>query len=179
MTPDELARFHEGQREALADCYRDHLITVAQAVGRYLRGADRETVIHEVFYRLLSRRELREQFRGGSLGAWLAEVAKNHAIDYVRRFARETVVTPEEADRLAETSTASFAEESEARILLEAFCRDHLPEKWRRVFETRFLKALGQGETARALRMNRTTVAYQEHRIRRLLKRFLLGGKAR
>ena len=179
MTPDELARFHEGQRESLADCYRAHLRAVEQAVARYLRGADRETVIHEVFYRLLSRRELREQFRGGSLRAWLVEVAKNHAIDYVRRYSRETVVAPEEAERLADAPVASFTEESDARMLLEAFCRDHLPEKWRRVFEARFVKALGQGEAARALGMNRTTVAYQEHRIRRLLERFLLGGKAR
>jgi RNA polymerase sigma-70 factor, ECF subfamily len=179
MTPDELARFHEGHRQSMAECYLDHFATVDQAVGRYLQGADRETVIHEVFYRLLSRRELREQFQGGSLGAWLFEVAKNHAIDFLRRHQRETIVSPEEAVRLAEGPGRGFADEAEARLLLEVFQRDHLPPKWHRVFEARFLRGLGQAEAARALGLSRTTLAYQELRVRRLLEKFLLGSQGR
>src|SRR5262245_58568503 len=48
---DWLHQFHRGQRRALEECYRAHFADVSTAVGRVLSGADKETVIHEVFFR--------------------------------------------------------------------------------------------------------------------------------
>jgi RNA polymerase sigma-70 factor (ECF subfamily) len=59
--------------------------------------------------------------------------------------------------------------------VLERF-RDILPKKWQRVFQKRFVEGLEQQEAADALDMSRTTLAYQEYRIRRLLQRFVLRG---
>jgi len=50
-----LDRFHAGEREVLEDCYRNHFRVVETAVGQVLRGADKETVIHDVFLQLLAR----------------------------------------------------------------------------------------------------------------------------
>jgi len=70
--PEEwLAAFHAGERPVLEACYRDHLATVAQAVGRVLEGADQETVIHDVFLRLLTDARMRAGFRDGAFPAWL------------------------------------------------------------------------------------------------------------
>src|SRR5579871_1367051 len=91
--PAQLEAFHRGERQALADCYRDHFEGVERAIGSILSGADRETVIHEVFSRLISQEHLRQSFRGGSLGAWLATVARNAAIDYRRRLTRESTAS--------------------------------------------------------------------------------------
>lgn len=55
-----LARFHRGDGPILEGCYREHFASVVRAVGRYLPEADRETVVHEVFYRLISRPEVRQ-----------------------------------------------------------------------------------------------------------------------
>jgi RNA polymerase sigma-70 factor (ECF subfamily) len=65
---------------------------------------------------------------------------------------------------------------AEARLLVERFRRDHLPPDWQGVFDLRFLQQLPQREAATRLSLPRTTLAYRELRIRRLLRRFLLEG---
>lgn len=171
--PDDdawLARFHAGDRAALESCYREQFGAVERAVGSVLTGADRETAIHEVFLRIIARADLRRAFHGGSLAAWLATVARNHAIDYLRRHGRERPA----ADPPREPADPSFEERTQARLLVERFRRERLPARWAGVFEARFLRQLPQREAAAALGMRRTTLAYQELRIRALLRKFLL-----
>jgi len=153
-------------------CYREHFATVERAVGLILGDADRETVIHELFSQLLALAELRRSFEGGSLGAWLTTVARHRAIDFARRLGREVSVG--NADSTS-GSSESWADAVEARLLIERFRQDWLPPDWRGVFELRFLQALPQREAASRLSLHRTTLAYREIRIRRLLRRFLLG----
>src|SRR4051794_39492745 len=166
-----LAAFHAGDRATLERCYREHYATVAGAAGRLLQRVDAETVTHEVFHRLIANAEMRASFRGGDLGAWLARITTNKAIDHRRRYAREEELSPalpapapqtDDADRLS------------AQLVVERFRKEKLPAKWERVFKARFLDQLGQREAALALGMNRTTLMYQEHRIRALLRRFVL-----
>ena len=63
----------------------------------------------------------------------------------------------------------------EARLLVDRFRREVLPAKWARVFEARFVSGLDQRSAAAQVGISRTTLAYQEIQIRRLLRRFLLG----
>jgi RNA polymerase sigma-70 factor (ECF subfamily) len=175
--PDDAVRleaFHRGDRDAIERCYRDHFDTVEAAIGGILGGADRETVIHELFSRLLSQEQLRRSFEGGSLGAWLATVGRNQAIDYRRRFSRET----ELEDRSSKASTVRWQEAAHARLLLERFKRERLPAEWADVFDLCFVQQLSQREAARALGLRRTTLAYRELRIRSELKKFLLQGES-
>jgi RNA polymerase sigma-70 factor (ECF subfamily) len=169
-----LEAFHRGDRQVLHECYVDHFDTAEQAIGRILEGADKETVIHELFYRLISDGDLRAKFRGGSLRAWLGVVARNLAIDYARRRRRErpSELVPEAVRDSQPQTTIEAA--IEARQVVERFRETHLPAKFRRVFDARFVHQLDQSEAARALGMHRTTLLYQEHRIRKLLKSFLL-----
>ena len=51
--------------------------------------------------------------------------------------------------------------------------------EWAPVFESRFIKQLPQREAAKELGMPRTTLVYQEQKIRALLQRFLLGDERR
>lgn len=165
-----LADFRAGRRSTLEACYRQHFQSVEAAVGRILSGADKETVVHEVFYRVLADGDMRRSFRGGSLGAWLSTVARNRALDYHRRRSRDTPID----ERLhLEVEERSAADTIEARLIVEKFRRDHLPAKWVGVFETRFLRQLNQREAADELGISRTTLAYQEHRVRSLLRRFV------
>ncbi len=166
-----LQLFHRGDRATLEGCYRDHFAKVERAIGPILNAADRETVIHELFSRLIENQELRRSFQGGSIGAWLATVARNQAIDFRRRLGRESGTSVDGDETPA--SAADWEPATEARLLVERFCRDHLPPAWRGVFEVRFLKRLSQREAASELSLARTTLAYRELRIRRLLKRFL------
>jgi RNA polymerase sigma-70 factor (ECF subfamily) len=169
-----LADFHAGDRAVLEKCYRDHHATVVRTIGRMLAGADAETVTHEVFYRLLSNAKLRENFQGGRFDAWLTQVATNAARDFLRRYRREQAEIPETSP--AREGSHAAAEEMDAKVMVERFRRDCLPPDLAGVFDARFLRQLPQRQAASELGMPRTTLVYQEQRIRSLLREFVLGG---
>lgn len=170
-TPISLQEFHAGSPVALDRCYRDHFDDVHRAVGRVLGGVDQENVVHHVFYRLVADAHLRESFHGGNLAAWLSTVSRNAALDYRRQNVRSEARTAEAVDVEA---LASPAQTVDARLVLERFLRDALPEKWKPVFEARFLRELSQREAALELGIERTTLAYQEQQIRAALRAFVL-----
>jgi RNA polymerase sigma-70 factor (ECF subfamily) len=176
-----LEDFHAGRKTTLEECYRTHFARVRAAIGRLASGADAETIAHEVFYRLLSDVGVRASFQGGNLAAWLTRVATHAAIDHVRRQRREVPSSGEailsdepDARDLRHAEAARVDEKLEAKLLIDRFRREQLPEEWAPVFEARFLRQLPQRDAARELGMHRTTLAYREQRIRALLKRFLL-----
>lgn len=163
----------------MEECYLEHFSSVAQSVGQVLSGADKETIVHEVFLRLLSDENLRNGFQGGSFQAWLTTMARHRAIDYLRRHRREILVDPDFASMLAQGNVEVSERKTEARSVIERFRREQLPQKWSAVFDARFLQQLSQREAAARLGIRRTTLAYQEGRIRVLLRRFLLRREKR
>jgi RNA polymerase sigma-70 factor (ECF subfamily) len=165
--------FHTGKSATMAGVYREHFETVRAAVATILFGADCETVVHEVFFRLLSNESLRHSYQSGAFAGWLFTVAKNQAIDYARRRARET---PDGLVPSREAADFRIEHQLEARALIRKFREEVLPEEWRSVFEARFVRQLEQREAARVAGVPRTTLAYRELRIRRLLRSFLLKG---
>jgi RNA polymerase sigma-70 factor (ECF subfamily) len=171
-----LADFHAGTPGALEDFYRVYYPTVDRAVGRIIDGADRETVVHEVFLRVLSSAEFRQGLRGGSPAAWIGTVARNQAIDYRRRRGRE-IPQAEPSGRLDGDDSREEAA-TVARLLVERFRSEVLPEKWAPVFDACFVGELTQRQAADMLGMSRTTLLYQQHRIRALLRAFLLEEDA-
>ncbi|HET6280249.1 MAG TPA: sigma-70 family RNA polymerase sigma factor [Polyangia bacterium] len=170
-----LDRFHAGERPVMEEVYRAHFRTVDGAIGGVMSGADRETATHEVFFRLINNDNLRRSFRGGDLGAWLAVVSRNHAIDYVRRRNRES---PAGIDLAQSSGESGMGRRAEARLLIERFLRDILPPQWHGVFEARMLQSLSQAQAAATLGISRTTLAYRELRIRLMLQKFLLEDAA-
>jgi RNA polymerase sigma-70 factor (ECF subfamily) len=168
--------FRRGDRDILARCYRANYRVLEAAIGGVLGVADRETVIHEVFLRLLTERDLRESFKGvtdRSLGAWLSTMARNRALDVRRRASREVSFSvPVEV--LHSDVDARAGEETMMRLLLLRFQREHVPPAWAPVFQARFIGEMSQREAARHLGMRRTTLAYQELQLRRRLRQFML-----
>src|SRR5260221_13768567 len=175
-----LAEFHRGSRAVLTECYVDHFVSVERAVGRILKGADRETVIHEIFFRLMTNESLRHTFQGGSFRAWISTIARNQAVDYWRRQQFEVPAGAPE-DLLGEREDAArFENRVEAQITIDRFRSECLPEKWKKLFDARFIQQLDQPQAARPLGMHRTTLIYQEYRVRTLPRRFVLKkGKIR
>jgi RNA polymerase sigma-70 factor (ECF subfamily) len=176
---DWLERFHAGDRSLLEQCYNDHVQTVARAVGAVVAGVDRDTLVHDVFLKLITEERARRGFRGGSFAVWIGTVARNLAIDHARRSGREQLVEPEEAARLAGGCWDGLEARTEARRLLERFRSELLPPEWEGVFVARFVEQRSQRDAARVLGLGRTTLAWREMRIRRLLRKFFLGGGSR
>jgi RNA polymerase sigma-70 factor, ECF subfamily len=166
-------RFQEGDRDFLGLLYRETYQAVDAAVARVLRGADRDTVVHDLFLRLLSKPELRKSFAGGSLRAWLVTLAHNLAVDFWRHHRRETSLDDPDAAPLVDPMSRRMEERAELNLFVERFRRDGLPAELWPLFEARFVERLGQREAAQRLGMHRTTLAYRELRVRRLLRAFL------
>jgi RNA polymerase sigma-70 factor (ECF subfamily) len=174
MDGDSLSLFHAGDRAVVERCYRQHFQAVFETVSRLLPKDDAETITHEIFYNLLSDATVRERFQGGHLSAWLQRVARNRAIDYLRRRRREVPEMGEDALSDPLFSGERMQEELAAKSLVERFRRECLPPKWAPVFDARFIRQLTQREAAAELGIHRTTLVYQEHRIRTMLSRFVL-----
>lgn len=171
---DWLERFHRGDRAVLSDCYREHFQTVARAVGSVLDGVDRENAIHDFFARLIDDEGMRRSFQGGAFAGWLWVGARRAAIDVARSRRREREALAELQVEGPSSAAQPSADELEARRLIAEFRAGPLPKKWDAVFEARFLRQLSQREAAAELGLRRTTLAYQELRIRRILRSFLL-----
>jgi len=189
LSGERLAAFHAGDRSEIEACYREHVGRVLAAARRIVGSVDAETITHEVFYRLLSNAKMRESFQGGNLGAWLTQVVTRSAVDDLRRRKREVAHAEEpmeEPTGVASSSSASAPSSSadtsqehvDAKLLIDRFRRERLPPEWAAVFDARFIRQLPQREAARALGMPRTTLVYQEQKVRALLQRFLLGGES-
>jgi len=180
--PDDgwLLAFHAGQRACMEECYQAHFDLVDRAVGTVLTGADRESVVHEVFFRLLSDASVRRGFRGGALRSWLWVVARNQAIDWLRLRGPEVLLADVAVSEDESPSVEDPLEQRlHVRMTLERFRAQVLPPKWDGVFMARFVLQEDQPTAAQRLRMRRTTLAYQEYRIRNLLRRFVLKGERR
>jgi RNA polymerase sigma-70 factor (ECF subfamily) len=174
--PAWLEAFRRGDREIIEDCYRRYYDVVEAAIGSLLGNADRETVIHEVFLRLLSEREMRESFSGPSLGSWLGSVARNRAVDLHRRARRESLV-PNSLELTPEVPDVGAHDDHVMHLLIERFRREHLTPEWAPVFEARFVRQMTQREAARYLGIRRTTLAYRELQLRRRFKAFMLSAE--
>ena len=103
-------------------------------------------------------------------------VGRNQAIDYRRRFGRETELQGGPHEAVA----ARWQDAAEARLLIERFKRERLPQAWAGVFDLCFVQQMSRQkrEAALALGMRRTTLAYREIRIRRELRKFLLEDES-
>src|SRR5512138_2915626 len=113
-----LERFHAGDRAVLDEVYRQQVDAVHRSAGGVLGGADLETVVHEVFFKVMTSSDLREAFQGGDLAAWLVVIARHHAIDYVRRRSRERPAGLDLA-REPDASHAPGASRAEAALLIQ------------------------------------------------------------
>jgi RNA polymerase sigma-70 factor (ECF subfamily) len=170
-----LTAFHAGEREVLAECYRRHGPRVTAAARALVGAVDGETVTHEVFYRLLTNPDMRASFGGGNFEAWLVQVVTRSAIDDLRRRRREVAF---ESTPPAPPIDAGAGDDAlDAKRVVERFRASALPPELTAVFEARFLQQKSQRDAAAAIGIPRSTLAYQEQRIRALLERFLLGDE--
>jgi len=174
-----LERFHAGDRATLTRCYEEYFETVQNAVGTLLTGADKETVVHEIFLRLLSEDRFRQGFQGGSMAAWLRTIARNRAIDFRRRYyERERAWDPDGPEsRKTDSAERPTAENQIDARLFVARLRQSIPQKLLPTFEARFVQGLSQREAADALGTTRTTLAYRETLVRRHLKKLIAPGE--
>ena len=145
----------------------------ASLATRRLQEADRQDCVQETWLAILGSRM--SGFRGGDLRAWVATLARNKAIDTMRRSHRRPVMTLQE-DVQAGSGNKSNADEARKRIwsaLLELEPTVH--PRCFLVFCLRWFEGWSFGEIEDILSLSSGQARLQNHRIKRKLRGVLQG----
>jgi len=166
MTRLAIARAQEGDREALRVLY----VRYSGPIYRYVRGIVRdeheaEDITQLVFTKLMTELVKYDE-RGIPFFAWLRRLARNLAIDHMRR-----LKSPPADDLVADTSCeeAGFSRAHTIQAALET-----LPCEQRRVVLLRHLVGLSPGEIAERMGRSESSIHSLHHRGRVALTRELI-----
>ena len=165
----DIAAFQAGHEAAIRKVYVAHAVTLLSVARRHTGPAEAEAVVHDVFLELLRNPQLRAQFTGGALLAWLRQIARLKALEHLRRARRRTPI------ELAEPVISSEAD-LEARDVVARFLAARVPEEQKPFFGMRFLNRQTQVEIATQLGIPRSTLEGWEHRLIEKLRAFVLGN---
>jgi RNA polymerase sigma factor (sigma-70 family) len=166
----DLTAFHEGRAEVVRQIYLEHGARLLRELRTFTGPAEAEAVVHDVFVELIRNQELRTRFTGGSLLAWLRQIARLKGFEHLRR-ARRDIPKEQPPER-----AASPEPELEARDVLQRFVNVMVPEKQRDFFTLRFLETHTQVEVATKLGIARSTLEGWEHTLVEKLRTFVLEG---
>lgn len=146
--PDDAAlvlRVQSGDEQAMAVLFDRYSRVVYSVSLRVLRDpASAEDVLQEIFLQIWRKPETFAATRG-SLGGWLAVVARNRSIDVLRRKRPTEVV-----DEMVLPSTFNLAEESERTVMVERarVVMQQMPVEQRKTLEMAFFEGLTHAEIA-------------------------------
>ena len=140
-----LDRLRSKDEKAMADLFDRYGSMVYSVALRVLKDpANAEDVMQEVFIKLWQNPQTFVQSRG-SLAAWLLVVARNRAVDVLRR--RKPSVSVEDVVLVAATNVAADAER---RTMMEKvrIALDRLPSEQQKSMELAYFEGLSHSEIA-------------------------------
>lgn len=146
--------------EALYSSSRDDVY--AYAAGLLRDRAAAEDVTATAFERAY-RKQSRFDPRRGSPRAWLFGIARNAALDELRRRGRQAALAADPVD-LASLSEVHSAEQSEARLIL-AGALGALDARERELVALKFFAGLSNAEIGRVLGISESNAGTKLHRV--------------
>jgi RNA polymerase sigma factor (sigma-70 family) len=174
-----LARFREGDREALGRVYWAYVERVERVVrhgfqvlrqGGAVRVAglqpgDVGDAVQETFTRAFAERARLAYDGLRDYGPFLLTITRNLLIDRARRHGRELALEGLDGfDEAAEPEEPPFADEATLRAVNEYLAA--LPEPLQGVHEQRYVRGVSQEEAGRALGLSRQQLRTLEKRLR-------------
>lgn len=151
LTPSLVIRLREGETDAgalLDQVYRERLTRFCLG---YLGTRDEaEDMVQDVFYKVLSSREVPDNFR-----AWIYKICRNRCIDWLRAKNRRLGDQPLSAySHLADHLTGNLTRLVKAEHRAELWRRlADLPAEQREVVLLRYTEGLSRSEIAQVLRV--------------------------
>jgi RNA polymerase sigma-70 factor, ECF subfamily len=142
---ESLTRIGRRDENAMEDIFRRYSGPVYSVALRVLHDTGQaEDVLQEVFLQLWRNPTAFDQDRG-SLGAWLMVIARNRAIDLVRRRKPSDSV-----DDVVLASSINVADEAERNVMMERVHRAlaELPSEQRKSLELAYFEGLSHTEIA-------------------------------
>jgi RNA polymerase sigma-70 factor (ECF subfamily) len=139
-----------GDREALAILYGQTSSRLLGVLVRLLRRREvAEEVLHDVYLRVWERARHFDIARGSPMG-WLTVMARNAALDHLRRHRREVVGVEALEDVGEDAATPDLGAASATRRLLQA-CLDRLEPEPRRCVVLAYQAGLSYDQLAASL----------------------------
>jgi RNA polymerase sigma factor (sigma-70 family) len=175
--------FRDGRRDVLADVYRRHVDEVERVVAQGLlrRGARRRNrgvtpvevpdLVQEVFARAFRDSARRSFDSRRRYSPFLATIARNLVIDWMRRRRVELALPEDIADPRMGEAEVPWTDEALLHIV-EGYVAT-LPERLGRVFEQRYVLGRSQTAAATALGITRQRLRTRENKLRAGLSRAL------
>jgi RNA polymerase sigma-70 factor, ECF subfamily len=152
-------RAQEGDRSAFADLYRRYVRMVHGVLLARLPRAEVDDLVQDVFVSAMRRiGSLRE---AAAFPGWLASIARNRAIDFLRR--RHV-----EASELVDEPAAPDGDTSEALAILAEIAA--LPEAYRETLVLRLVEGLSGPEIAAQTGLTPASVRVNLHRGMKMLR---------
>jgi RNA polymerase sigma-70 factor, ECF subfamily len=140
-----LERVRQGDQTAMAVVFDRYARAVYSVALRILKDAGHaEDVMQDIFFQVWRNSESFVQGRG-SLGAWLAVVARNRSIDLLRR--RKPTDSVDDVVLAANCNLASEAEHNALIEKVQQVLKD-LPAEQQRSMELAFFEGLSHSEIA-------------------------------
>jgi RNA polymerase sigma-70 factor, ECF subfamily len=144
-----IARTRQRDQDAFARLYDRYSPLVYSVALRVLRNPSAaEDVLHEIFLQLWRSPEKFDSSRG-NLASWLAVIARNRAIDGMRR--EKPRIDPEDAVLISPVNIETEAERAEVAEKIRSLLQE-MPEAQRRAVEMAFFEGMTHGEIAEATR---------------------------
>lgn len=161
-----VALARRGDRAAWAWLYRRYSGVVHGVLLTRVASQDAEDLVQDVFARAMKR--IGTVRDGASIGAWLAAVARNHAVDHLRQQGRRRAgslgsVGPASEEREPMGTIAAEAAEALAAIR-------RLPEAYSEALMLRLVEGLTGPEIAQRLGMTHGAVRVNLHRGMQMLR---------
>lgn len=158
---DAIARARKGDRRAFGVVFRRHAAMVHGLLLARVPRADADDLVQDVFETALVRLpQLRDD---AAIGGWLAQIARNRALDAKRR-AKKT----EPVDERMTDGEPSPSQRVEANRILAAI--QELPEAYRETLVLRLVEGMTGPEIAEQVGMTADSVRVNLHRGMKLLK---------
>jgi RNA polymerase sigma-70 factor (ECF subfamily) len=154
-----------GDARAFATLHARHASMVHAILLARLPPADAEDQVQEVF--LIAWKKLGQLDDPGGFGAWLGTIARNRAVDCLRR---RRVTEPLE-DALADAHGASSSDRADAQKVLAAI--HALPEAYRETLVMRLCEGMSGPEIAEVTGLEPGSVRINLHRGMKLLRQKL------
>jgi RNA polymerase sigma factor (sigma-70 family) len=159
-------------------------VIVAALARQPIQPADQEDCHQEIWVELLATRMSR--FRGGSLAAWLGTLARNKAIDTIRRARRHAVGLAIEATERAVVDPAGLCPADEpGSVVWQALSEleRQIEQRSYAVFFLRWFERMSFGQIAGALSLTPEQARARHHRtkakFRQIVEKQVVRGQAR
>ena len=154
-----VAAAREGDRSAFADLYRRYVRMVHGVLLARLPRAEVDDLVQDVFLTAMHRiGSLRE---AAAFSGWLASIARNRAIDFLRRRRVETT-------ELVDEPAAPDGDTTEALAILAEVAA--LPEAYRETLVLRLVEGLSGAEIAAQTGLTPASVRVNLHRGMKMLR---------